>query len=123
MTTKELSINCASKNSVWIYPLAMSQRFSVATEIGELVHTLERPDIFNLPEGSDVTVELYGGACVLWLEGGRRRVHIRRFDHITFSSEEEARHAFMRLWREVETLESPAEIQLAAERWLASSRG
>jgi hypothetical protein len=28
----------------------------------------------------------------------------------------------MKLWREIEMLESPAEIELAAERWLESSR-
>lgn len=37
-------------------------------------------------------------------------------------TEEEARHAFMRLWREVELLESASEIELAAERWLEASR-
>jgi hypothetical protein len=34
-----------------------------------------------------VTVELYGGAVVLRLEGELRRVHIRRFDHVTFPTE------------------------------------
>lgn len=123
MTTKELSINSALKNSIWTYPLVTPQRFRGATEIDEPVRTLERPDIFNLPAGADITVEIYGGACIFRLEGSRKRVHVRRFDHVTFSSEEEARHAFMRLWREVETLESPSEIQLAVESWLASSRG
>jgi hypothetical protein len=69
-----------------------------------------------------VTVELYGGACSLWLEGERRRVHVRRFDFITYASEEEARHAFMRLWREVESLESPAEVGRAAKRWIEDCR-
>jgi hypothetical protein len=50
------------------------------------------------------------------------RVHVRRFDFAPFPTEEEARHAFMRLWREVESLESPAEVELAAERWLAVRR-
>jgi hypothetical protein len=78
--------------------------------------------MFSLPEGSDVTVELYWGAVWLRLEGELRRVHIHRFDHITFPTEEEARHAFMRLWREVEMLESPAAIESAAERWLEAGR-
>lgn len=52
---------------------------------------------------------------MLRLEGDLRRVHIRRFDHITFSTGEEARHAFMRLSREIEMLESPAAIELTAE--------
>jgi hypothetical protein len=69
-----------------------------------------------------VIVELYGGAVLLRLEGELRRVHIRRFDHVTFPTEEEARHALMRLWREVEILESPAAIELATERWLKGHR-
>lgn len=122
MKRKELPINCAARNSVWVYPKAMPPRFAGAPVIFELARSHERPDVFSLPEGADVTVELYGGACSLWLDGERRRVHVRRFDHVTFLSEEEARHAFMRLWREVELLESPTEIELAAERWLDASR-
>jgi hypothetical protein len=59
-------------------------------------------------------------ACITVSE--KRRVHLRRFDYASFSTEEEARHAFMRLWREVELLESPAEVELAAERWLEARR-
>jgi hypothetical protein len=69
-----------------------------------------------------MTVELYGGAVVLRLEGELRRVHIRRFDHVTLPTEEEARHAFMRLCREVGMMESAATIELAAERWLEACR-
>jgi hypothetical protein len=122
MTTKEMPINCAARNSVWVYPRAAPPRFAGAPVIFEITCSHERPDIFSLPGESAVTVELYGGAVVLWLEGERRRVHIRRFDHVTLPTEEEARHAFMRLWREVEMLESPAAIELAAERWLEASR-
>ena len=122
METKELPINCAARNSVWVYPRATPPRFNGAPVIYETAHSHERPDVFSLPEGSDVTVEVYGGAVSLWLEGERRRVHVRRIDHITFSSEAEARHAFMRLWREVEMLESAAAVELAAERWLEASR-
>jgi hypothetical protein len=122
MNAEELPINCAARNSVWIYPRAAPPRFAGAPVIFEMARSHERPDVFALPAGADVTVELYGGACSLWLDGERRRVHVRRFDHVTFPSEEEARHAFMRLWREVEMLESPAEIELAAERWLEAAR-
>jgi hypothetical protein len=122
MGTKELPINCAARNSVWVYLRAAAPRFPGAPIILETAHTYEQPDIFSLPEGANVTVELYGGAVSLWLDGERQRVHIRRFDHVTFPAEEEARHAFMRLWREVEWLESPAEIELAAERWLEARR-
>ena len=122
MGTKELPINCAARNSVWVYQRATPPRFPGAPVIYETAHSHERPDVFSLPEGSDVTVEVYGGAVSLWLEGGRRRVRVRRFDHVTFPSEAEARHAFMRLWREVEMLESAAAVELAAERWLEASR-
>jgi hypothetical protein len=122
MGKKELPINSAARNAVWAYPRATAPRFADAPAVFETTRTHERPDVFSLPEGADVTVELYGGACSLWLDGGRRRVHVRRFDFASFPTEEEARHAFMRLWREVERLESPAEIELAAERWLAGSR-
>jgi hypothetical protein len=97
-------------------------RFPGAPIIYETTRSHERPDVFSLPKGSDVIVELYGMAASLRLEGERRRVHIRRFDHVTFASEEEARHAFMRLWQEVEMLELPAAIELAAERWLEANR-
>lgn len=100
----------------------MPPRFAGTSVIFEQARSHERPDIFSLPEGADVTVELYGGACSLWLDGGRRRVHVRHFDFVPFQSEEEARHALMRLWREIEMLESPAEIDLVTERWLGSTR-
>jgi hypothetical protein len=122
MNTKELPINCAARNSVWVYQRATPPHFPGAPAIYETAHSHERPDIFSLPEGSDVTVEVYGGAVSLRLEGGRRRVRVRRFDHVTFPSEAEARHAFMRLWREIEMLESTAAVELAAERWLEASR-
>jgi len=118
----ELPINCAARNSVWIYPRATPPRFSGAPVIYETAHSHERPDIFSLPEGSDVTIEFYGGAVVLRLEGELRRVHICHFDHVTLPTEEKARHAFMRLWKEVEMLESAAAIESVAECWLESQR-
>lgn len=66
-----------------------------------------------------MSVEIYGGAVTLRLDGERRRVHLRRFDYAPFPAEE-ARHAFMRLWREVELLESSAEVKLTAKRWLVT---
>jgi hypothetical protein len=122
MKTKELPIICAARNSVWVYPKAVPPRFAGAPVIFEQTRSHERPDVFSLPEGADVTVELDGGTCSLWLDGGRRRVHVRRLDFVPFPSEEEARHAFMRLWRGLEMLESAAEVELAAERWLEASR-
>lgn len=68
-----------------------------------------------------MTVELYG-AVTLWLDGARRRVHLHRFDYASFPTEEDAGHALMQLWREVELLESPAEVELAAQKWLEAGR-
>ena len=69
--------------------------------IYETAHFHDRPNVFSLPEGSDVTVGLYGGAVSLRLEGEMRKIHVRPFDHITFPTEVESRHAFKLLWREV----------------------
>ena len=41
-------------------------------------------------------------------------------DRVSFPSDEDARYAFSKLWREVEQLESPAEVERAAAAWLAS---
>ena len=75
MGTKELPINCAARNAVWAYPLAVPPRFAGAPVIYEMTRSHELPEVFSLPEGADVTVEIYGGACSLWLDGTRRRVH------------------------------------------------
>lgn len=80
------------------------------------------PDVVSLPEGSDVAVEFYGGAYSLCLDSQRRRVYIRRFDYVSFASEVEARYAFLTLWREVERLESAAEVERAAAQWLEAER-
>lgn len=115
---KQLPINSAARNSVWAYPREATPRFPGAPSVVETTRSHERPDVFALPEGSDATVEIYGGAVSLWLDGARCRVHLRRFDFASFPTEEEARHAFMRLWREVELLKSPAQVEMAAERLL-----
>ena len=52
----------------------------------------------------------------------QRRVYLQRYDHITFPSEAEAQHAFMRLWREVKFLESSTGVELAVVRCLAARR-
>lgn len=69
-----------------------------------------------------MAVDLYGDAFSLWLDGTGCVTHVRRFDYATVPRKEETRHAFIRLWREVERLESPAEMELAAERWLEARR-
>jgi hypothetical protein len=53
------------------------------------------------------------------LDGELHRIYIRRFEYVSFTSDEEARYAFLTLWREVETLQSAADVEAAAEEWLA----
>jgi hypothetical protein len=84
----------------------------------EIARSHDMPDLFSLPVGADVTVELYGGAYSLRLDGESRRIYVRCFVYAPFASEEEARRAFLSLWREVERLESAVGVESAAERWL-----
>lgn len=95
----------------------MPPRFKGAPSIVETTRSHEMPDFDHLPEGSDVTVEIYGGAVTLWLRGDRRRVYVERFTYRTFTNEDDARAAFLSLWREVEALDSPAAVERAALQW------
>lgn len=115
---KELPINCAARNAVWIYPKVAPPRFSGAPAIAETTRSYRMPDISALPENADVTVELYGRACALWIDGENNRVYVRRFHYAKFNSQVEVRRAFLGLWRDVERLGSAEEVESAAERWL-----
>ena len=84
----------------------------------ETTRAYQMPDIDALPDGSGVAVELYGGACTLRLDGESHRVCVRRFHYSSFDSQEEARQAFLDLWREVERLGATEEVKRAAERWV-----
>jgi hypothetical protein len=117
-----LPINVAARNCVWAYPHTVTPRFVGAPTIVETTHSHEMPDVLALPEGADVSVEFYGGAYTVWLDGEKRRVYVRRFEYVSFSSEEEARHAFLTLWRKVEELESAAEVERVAGQWLERRR-
>jgi hypothetical protein len=119
----ELPINSAARNSLWVYPVARPPRFAGAPAVIETTRSYELPDVPALPGGADVRVEFYGGAYSFWLDGERCCVYVGRFDYVSFTSEEEARHALLTLWREVERLESPAEVERAAARWLERRRG
>lgn len=112
-----LPINSAARNALWIYTAVVEPRFLGASAIVELKRSYEMPDFNSLPEGADIAVELYGGAVTLRLDGAQRRVYIRRFEYVSFSSDAEARHRFLTLWREVEKLDSAAEVERAAEEW------
>lgn len=74
------------------------------------------PDTDALPDGSDVAVELYGGTCALRLDGENHRVYVRRFHYAGFTTPEEARQAFLDLWRSAERLGSAEEGEGEAER-------
>lgn len=114
---KSLSITCAARNAVWIYPQAVNSRFNGAPTIMETTRTHEMPDLGTLPEGADVAVELYGKAMLLRLDGLSKRVFTERFEFVSFPSTEEARAAFSSLWRAVEFLDSPDEVAEAVIGW------
>ncbi len=120
--SRTLPINCAARNAVWVYPGVAEPRFAGATGIVETKRSYEMPDFHSLPAGADIAVELYGGAVTLKLDGAQRRVYIRRFDFVSFASDEESRHRFLTLWREVESLDSATGVELAAEEWLKRRR-
>jgi hypothetical protein len=116
-------INSAARNALWSYPVARPPRFAAAPVVVETTSSYEMPDVAALPDGADIKVEFYGGAYSFWLDGERRRVYVGRFDYVSFNSDEEARHAFLTLWREAELLESPAEVEQAADLWAERRRG
>jgi hypothetical protein len=83
----------------------------------ETARSYEIPDFDSLPEGSEVVVELYGGAVSYRLDGKKRRVYVTRFDWIPFSSESSARQAFLDLWETLRGLDSVAAVEKAAHAW------
>jgi hypothetical protein len=111
-------INSAACNAVWIHDTLVEPRFADAPTLVEKRRIHEMPDFNSLPEAADIAVELYGGAITLRLDGGSHRVSIRRFEYVSFPTDEEARYGFLTLWREVETLESVVEVERIAEEWL-----
>jgi hypothetical protein len=121
MTTvmsERLPINSAARNALWIYTAVVEPRFIGAPALVEPKRSYEMPDFNSLPEGADIAVELYGGAVTLRLDGAQRRIYIRRFEYVSFTSDEEARHRFLTLWREIESLDSISEVERAADEWL-----
>jgi hypothetical protein len=115
-------INSVSRNSVWVYDAYSPPRFGGAPTIVERVRNYQMPDFGKLPESADVAVELYGGAVILRLDGTTRRVYTRRFDYVSYRTDEEVRHAFLTLWREVERLETCDAVERAAAEWLERQR-
>jgi len=117
-----LPINSAARNAVWVYDAVVEPRFNGAPAVVESKRSYEMPVFNSLPEGADIAVELYGGAVTLRLDGAQCRIYIRRFEFVSFASDEEARHRFLTLWREVESLDSIAEVERAADEWLERRR-
>jgi hypothetical protein len=115
-------LNSAARNALWVYDALVEPRFDGAPVMVEPKRSYEMPDVNSLPEGADIAVELYGGAVTLRLDGAQHRIYIRRFEYVSFASDEEARHRFLTLWREVEALESAAEVERAADEWLERRR-
>jgi len=111
-------LNSAVRNTRWSYLVARPPHFASAPVVVETTRSYEMPATPTLPGGADMRVEFYGSACSFWLDGGRRRVYVGRFDYASFPSDEEARNAFLTLWWEVEGPESLAEVGRAAVRWL-----
>lgn len=120
--SKTLPINSAARNAVWVYDSFAEPRFVGAPTIVESKRSYHMPDFGSLPKGADIAVELYGGAITLRLDGAQRRIYTRRFEFVSFTSDEEARHRFLTLWREVESLDSAAEVERAANEWLERRR-
>lgn len=113
-----LPINSDARNAVWVYDALVEPRFNGAPAIVESKRTYEMPGLNTLPENADIAVELYGAAVTLRLDGAQCRIYIRRYEYVSFASDEEARHRFLTLWREVESLDSAAEVERAAAEWL-----
>ena len=90
--SKALPINSVALNAVWVYDALAEPRFPGAPAVAETRRSREMPDFKRLPEGADIAVELYGGAVTLRLDGAQRRIYIRRFEFVSFASDEEARH-------------------------------
>jgi hypothetical protein len=116
--SKRPPLKSAVRNALWIYDAVVWPRFAGTPALVEPKRSSEMPDFKSLPVGADIVVELYGGAVTLKLNGAQRRIYIRRFEFVSFSSDEEARHRFLTLWREIELLDSISEVEHAAAEWL-----
>ncbi len=60
---KELPINAASRNVVWIYDHVVPPRFRGAPAIIETTRSHQMPDLFEVPEGSDISATHWLSQC------------------------------------------------------------
>ena len=113
----QLLINAAGRNAVWVYDRADPPRFPGAPTLIETTRSSEMPEISEVLAGSDIAVELYGGAVTLRLDGLQHRISVERYDWVGYRDEQQARSAFTELWQSVEQLESVAEVRAAVREW------
>jgi hypothetical protein len=114
---KPQPINSVARNTFWIYTRPVVSRFSGASAIMEITRSYQPPAFASLPEGSDVTLEIFRGAVVLRLEGLRHRISVERFEWVRFGDEAAARIALLSLWLTIEPLESIAEVKEVIAQW------
>jgi hypothetical protein len=117
-----LPINVAARNAVWRYDHLVPSRFPGGAAIVERTQSPQMPDLLSLPERAEVEVILYGGAITLRLSAHPPRVYIARFEYVTYKDEAQARLNFLQLWRAIENLESPAEVNREAQYWIEEMR-
>ncbi len=111
------AINSVLRNMVWVYQQEVASRFRGAPVLVETMRSHVMPNLFTLPEEADVDVELYGGAVSFWLDGMRRRIYIRKLTFIEYRTYEEARYAFLELWKMIEHLDSVSSVQEIIGEW------
>lgn len=115
--TAKLPMDAAGRNALWVYDREVASRFPGAPTLIETTRSYERPDIEAVPAGSDVAVELYGGAVTLRLDGLQYRISVDRYDWVRCADEQAARAAFIALWQLVEQLESLSNVRAAIKEW------
>lgn len=119
---KKPPINSAARNAIWSYPKAVAPRFPGAPALIETTRSYEPPNVKELPEGADVSVELYGGAVKFHLDGERHRIYVARFEYVSFPSYGEARAALGSLWQQVKRLDSVPAVEETIRCWYESGK-
>lgn len=121
--TGRIPITRAIRNAVWVYSRIVPSRFPGGQAIVEQKRSHEQPRFSELPEGSDVSVELYGNALCLRLDALSKRIYTDRFEFVSFPTEEEAKGAFASLWKKIQYLDTIEDIRETTEEWRAAILG
>ncbi len=114
---KKRPINCAARNTLWIYSRLVPPRFPGAPTITETARSYKEPDLSVLPENSEVEVQIYGGAVTFRLDGWLHRISTERFRWVRCADEAAARVSLLELWHAVADMQSPAEVAAYAAAW------